>query len=181
MANKKQYTSPKGKLSHPWLTKADTKFDPEGKFKCTLLLDPTHDDTMEFVAMVESWVEKISGKNSPVKLNDETNLYEVKFASSYKPHLFDSSNKLLPEAVNVGSGSVAKVAFTPNAYKSSQFGDGINFYLNAVQISELVEYGADGSSYGFETSEEGYQAEEEVPPDAAFDGVQEDFSDDGPF
>ena len=183
MADKKSYTSPKGKLLFPWLTKADTKFDSEGKFKCTLALDPTDEDVLEFVAMVESWVEKIGGKNSPVSLNEETNLYEVKFASSYKPHLFDSTNKLLPEAVNVGSGTVAKVAFTPNAYKSKQFGDGINLYLKAVQIFELVEFGADGASYGFGEEEGGFKSEEAVPPDAPFDngedGALTDFDNDG--
>ena len=60
------------------------------------------------------------------------------------------------------------MAFTPNAYKSKQFGDGINLYLKAVQIFELVEYGADGASYGFGEEEDGFKSEEAVPPDAAF-------------
>ena len=52
----------------------------------------------------------------------------------------------------IGNGSKVRVAYTENVYEP--FGGGINLYLNAVQVIELVEYqNKSAQAYGFDVEE----------------------------
>lgn len=85
-----------------------------------------------------------------------------KTGAEYKPGLFDKYGRPFPPDVLVGNGSKVRVNYSPNVYEA--FGGGINFYLNAVQVVELVEYkGQSAENYGFDTSE--------PPPGEGFAGA----------
>jgi hypothetical protein len=72
-----------------------------------------------------------------------------KTGAAYKPNLFDKFGQLLPETVLVGNGSKVRVNYCENIYDA--FGGGMNFYLNAVQVLELVEFKpATAEGYGFQ-------------------------------
>jgi hypothetical protein len=162
----KIHTSPRGKLKYPWLREPDKRFDAEGKYKVDLVLHEDDDGVKEFIERIDKAVAASKGKNSPYKYVDGS--YMVKFSSAYQPAVFDGRNVPIPAAVKIGSGSVGKVAFIPNVYKG--FGGGVNLYLKAVQVSEIVEFGADPDSYGF-TAED---APEEEKADGSADEAEEE-------
>jgi len=76
-----------------------------------------------------------------------------------KPDIFDAQNSKLETPLNIGGGSTLKVAFDlSGGYVASAKKYYLSLRLNAVQILDLVEYGArDAESYGFST-EDGYVA-----------------------
>lgn len=108
--------------------------------------------------------EKIQ-KKSPIKHeldeNDQpTGRFYVTFKTNdkFKPGVFDSFGKPIEKLV--GNGSLVRVNYCENIFDG--FGGGINFYLNAVQVVALVEYGApNAEAFGFPV--EAAPAEEEIP------------------
>lgn len=104
-------------------------------------------------------------KQSPIKreLNEQDQptgrlVATFKTSARFKPGVFDRYGQPIPETVLIGNGSKVKVNYSPNTYEG--FGGGINFYLNAVQVMELVEYKKQSASaYGFSTE----TPPEEVP------------------
>ena len=85
--------------------------------------------------------------------------------------IYDSQGKPLPKNVDIGHGSIVKVAFSIQPYYKTKTIRGLTLYLNAVQVLELVERGdGDAASFGFGAEEGGYVApavpnedEDEVP------------------
>jgi hypothetical protein len=75
----------------------------------------------------------------PIKKNkeDKTLSFLAKSGKDFKPPAFDARNRRLPDDVAVGGGTKAKVNCTVNVYDG--FGGGINLYINALQVLELVE------------------------------------------
>ena len=74
--------------------------------------------------------------------------------------IFDAKGNPLASPPNIGNDSVLKVSYSVGTYSTPQ-GTGITLYINAVQIVELVEYGAgggDAKAYGF-GEEDGYTSE----------------------
>lgn len=122
-------------------------------------------------------------KQQPIKReldgNDQpTGRFYVTFKTSdkFKPGVFDKFGKAIPPEVLIGNGSLVQVAYTENIYDA--FGGGINLYLNAVKVIELVEYqNKTAAGYGFEV-----EAEVETTYDA-FDiaGVKRDGEETTPF
>lgn len=99
--------------------------------------------------------------------NDQsTGRFYVTFKTSdkFRPTVFDSNGNKLAENILVGNGSKVRVSYVENVY--SAFGGGLNFYLNAVQVTELVEFKAQGAeAYGFNVTPETQVQSEEPPPD----------------
>lgn len=160
-AAKKQkiFISPRGSAKYPWLRKPDTRFDAEGKFHVTLILDPATVECEEFTKMVSEWASKKNASNVPFKEVDGA--IHVKFSTAYPPSVFDAKRNIIPETVQIGNGSIVKVAYQPNYY--SGFGGGINLYMKAVQVLEYVPYtGPDAESLGFD-EEEGFSPETDIP------------------
>uniref|UniRef100_A0A6M3JLM1 Single-stranded DNA-binding protein n=1 Tax=viral metagenome TaxID=1070528 RepID=A0A6M3JLM1_9ZZZZ len=144
------FTSCEGIARYPYLSRPDTKFDTEGKYKVDLELHPDVQEAKDFLAKLKGRLSKEFPK-PPYAALPEGNKFVVRFASSYKPKMFDVYGKRFPEDVIIGAGSVIRVAYTENFYKG--FGGGINLYLQAVQVINLVEYeGRDASGFGFEIS-----------------------------
>jgi hypothetical protein len=76
----------------------------------------------------------------------------------YRPPLFDAKNNKLPESIALGGGSKIKLNLSINSYEISAENSGINLYINAVQVLDLVEKGTGKSP--FEEAEEGFTFEE---------------------
>lgn len=95
-----------------------------------------------------------------------------------KPVVFDAKGLKLKNPPIIGGGSKMKLAITIQPYHMESTNEvGITFYLNAVQIIELVtggERSAEGYGFG---AEEGYEAEaeESFGGNAGTSGDGEDF------
>jgi len=139
-------TTPKGIAKFPRLSSPDTKFNPDGEYRVTLLLDPEKDKEFldELDAMADAAVQKAQEENKkyrkvmqrqePYKMEldqdgEETGKVEVKFKMrahvkskdgkeySFAPALFDAQGKPIdPAKINIGGGSIIRVNFTPNPY-----------------------------------------------------------------
>jgi hypothetical protein len=114
---------------------------------------------MDMLRALPEQIDKKSGeaikKQSPIKrelneADEPTGRFVVTFKTSakFKPGVFDRYGDPIPENVMIGNGSIVRVSYIENAY--SAFGGGINFYLNAIQVADLVEYKAqNAAAYGF--------------------------------
>jgi len=82
-----------------------------------------------------------------------------------KPILFDAAGNQVKRRINIGNGSVlcVKTTIKPYVMESDAVVDGkkqkiknvgVTLYIGAVQIRELVEYGADAAGMGFDTDGE---------------------------
>jgi len=162
------YITPQGVGKYLYLREPDTRFDAEGKFKATLELDPKNADAKRFADSINALMRKMKKANSPVHEQKDrdgrlTGKLEVRFATQFKPQVFDAKKNLVPEEVRPGSGSLVRIAYTINSYDG--FGGGINLYLRGVQILEYKEYsGPSADQLGFQ-EEEGWSPDTSFSPD----------------
>ena len=191
MAEKKKverFVSPKGVASYPYLTNPDTKFNPDGDYKVSLIV--AGDAASKAIAFLleqhESAVAKAKKENAGKRVKeselpfienaDGTVTFKFKLKAKVtpkkgdpfeqKPALFDAKGKPLTGAPNVGGGSVIKVSYEVVPYYTAIAGAGVSLRMKAVQIIELKEYSSGGNaeSYGF-GEEEGFEAsEDDTPP-----------------
>ena len=187
-----RYTSPAGIAQYPYLTKPDTKFNPEGEYKCKLeISDPAAVATItsfldeQYAAAVakakkDNPGKKIKEGDVPYALNEDTGSVVVNFKLKAKvtpkngdpfeqrPALFDAKGKPL-SSVNVGGGSKLKIAYEVIPYYTAIAGAGISLRLKAAQIIDLKEFqgGAEAGAYGF-SEEDGYEAEETANEENGF-------------
>ena len=195
----KQYTkltTPVGVAKWAWVSKADTKFNSEGEFKVTLVLDK--DSAEPLIETIEKELKEFySGLNAQGKKRikeaskpygeevddegDPTGNVEFKFKSKAKfvPRIpiFDSVGKPMT-GVELWSGSRIKVNTTLAPY-SAGIGEGMAMRLNAVQVIDLVQ-GSNGSAEGYGFGEEdGYVHEDKEP--SMEEEESEDIEDEGDF
>lgn len=191
MAEKKKverFVSPKGTASYPYLTKPDTKFNPDGEYKVSLIV--AGDDARKAIdflaeqhevavakAKKENAGKRVKEGDLPFIENDDgTVTFKFKLKAKVtpkkgdpfeqKPVLFDAKGKPLVGEPKVGGGSTIKVSYEVVPYYTAIAGAGVSLRLKAVQIIELKEYsgGGDAESYGF-GEEEGFEAgEDDIPP-----------------
>lgn len=170
MADKKKkptFISPAGLALFAWIRQPDEKYAKDGvaKYKLTLALKPDDHSVQEFKAQIDGWLEKVGGDVAPYEEKDGQ--LHVKFKSIYPPGVFDAHRNVVPEDVDVRRGSIVKAAFTANHFDTKVAGNGINLYLQAVQVIQLAQYsGPTAESLGF-GEEEGFAPE----------GVDKDFID----
>ena len=151
---KVKFTSPKGTAMWPWLSKPDTRYDAEGKYKSDLIVKK--EDAKEFVELakqifIEEFGEKsLSKAKWPYMNDDEAGGLKIRAKSSKKPMLVDAKGNVIKGDLAVGNGSTIKLAGILNTY-SAGGNIGVTAYLNAVQIIDLVEFG--GSQF---EEEDGY-------------------------
>ena len=195
----KQYTkltTPVGVAKWAWVSKADTKFNSEGEFKVTLVLDKDSAEPLietiekelkEFYSGLKAQGKKrIKEASKPYgeEVDDEgdpTGNVEFKFKSKAKfvPRIpiFDSVGKPMT-GVELWSGSRIKVNTTLAPY-SAAIGEGMAMRLNAVQVIDLVQ-GSNGSAEGYGFGEEdGYVHEDKEP--SMEEEESEDIEDEGDF
>lgn len=187
MAEKKKaerFVSPKGTASYPYLTKPDTKFNPDGEYKVSLIVaGAAASKTIDFLteqhdAAVSNAKKENSGKRVKegelpfIENDDGTVTFKFKLKAKVipkngnqfeqKPILFDAKGKPLVGEPKVGGGSTIKVCYEVVPYYTAIAGAGVSLRLKAVQIIELKEYsgGGNAESYGF-CEEEGFAADED--------------------
>ena len=108
--------------------------------------------------------------------------YQTKSGEIHKVTIpvFDAHGTPIKDPLNIGNGTIAKVAYTLVPYWISKVVNGIKLRLDAVQIIDLKEYGQkDAQGFGF-GSEEGFSAtEEKEEDDSPF--LEEETDEDGEF
>jgi hypothetical protein len=92
-----------------------------------------------------------------------------------KPVIFDASGKVVTNDPKIGGGSRLKVSYELNQFATA-LGAGVSLRLKAVQIIELVEFGANAEYYGFE-AEDGFTTDNTTAAPAETD-VSSDYTDD---
>ena len=161
-----KFVTPTGIARFPWLTKADTKFNPDGIYKTDLLLSSEDAKAIatELKDLFKKHHPKAKGKFPWAKDvgedGKETGNIIFKFKTKNKPALFDAKGKPI-QNTNVYGGSQIKVSATAAPY-SAAGNVGITLYLNAVQVIELVTGDSGGQqSFGF-VATDGYEHTSEV-------------------
>jgi len=96
------------------------------------------------------------------------------------PTLFDSNNKPITDTtIKIGGGTVAKISYEAVPFFTVKIGAGCSLRLKAVQIISLVEWGGDGTYYGFGEEEGDFSAsDDEDESDDAEDESETEESDD---
>lgn len=114
------------------------------------------DETDSFIGMSET-AEGDKCFKFKTKSTYETKAGEVR--NRVVP-IYDATGKPLPKNIDIGHGSIVRVAYSIHPYYKSKKSKGITLYLAAVQVIELVERGErSAESFGFAV-EEGYVAPE---------------------
>ena len=189
MANPKrpQIVTPKGVAVYPHLNTPDTKFNPEGEYKVNLKVHASEAEGLisELTKMLDEYHAeeikknpKIAAFNKALPMDEEyddngqkTGFVIFKFKQkasiistkgetiNFKVALFDASRT--PTTVNVGGGSVIKVAASvwPYAMPTSKT-VGLSLRPSAVQIIELKEFGGGSSAASMFDKEDGFTANE---------------------
>ena len=167
------FTTPVGELVYPWITKPDTRYDPEGVFQTKLLLPlPNAQDLIaklekalhDFVGTLEVAKQKTYQINNVFEeeLDDDGEptgnvLFKVKMKARVIPREGDAFSQQ-PVVVMaddgravdrpVYGGTMAKlkgqiVPYTNAAQKVA----GVTLRLRAVQVHELVSGTSDGGAF----------------------------------
>jgi len=169
-AKKERFITPVGTLVWPKLNEVDVyqpmkNGKPSGAPKIRFITRFKIDDPKAH-AKVEAFLEEKmkelcadcdSPRLSCFKIDKKTKeiTLEATSGEKYRPPVFDAKNKKLSPEIVIGGGTKAKLDLTINGYDG--FGGGINLYINAVQVLDLVEGGQRGSQF---EEADGYEAEE---------------------
>ena len=204
MAGKRDYTqgtTPKGSVLFAHVFTPETYEGKEVGYTIQLKLNEI--DTKAFMAVIDEELEK--AKHS-IKLKpgqkwssepflgyreykDGDIVFKFKTASSFTTKageeitrtipVFDAHGKPIKEKINIGNGTIARVAYTLIPYWVSKVVNGIKLRLEAVQIIDLKEYGEkEAKGYGFGDEEGGFSFEDTKDKEATpFDEVEEDEGD----
>ncbi len=160
MAKLKNAITPKGVLSWPYVAKPDTRYNPEGVYKTSLVLQA--EDAAPLMELCKTqFVEeygqaKLAKANMPFEVNEESGEVTFKFKSKRQPTVYDAKGKVIKKVPQISSGTIAKVATAINPYATG-INVGVSLYLNDIQVLELVEYGG-GAKFA---AEDGYEYEED--------------------
>lgn len=186
----KMYT-PAGIAMYPWITRADTKFNPDGDFR-TILRIPA-EEAAPMIAELEAFYETVKAEESkklakgkklkeadmpwtPALDDDgnETGEIDFKFKTKAKIEvkkqlidkvipLVDAFGKRITDPIAIYGGSKIRVSFTPKGF-NTVVGVGVTLRLEGVQVIDLVsgDSGGDGGFGAYEGG--GYSAQEAEEP-----------------
>jgi hypothetical protein len=198
-----RYVTPMGVAQYPYLTKPDTKFNPDGEYKVNLEIPAEEaSEIMSFLdeqleasvakAKEENKGKKIKEGDAPYSVNEDTGKVTLKFKLKakvttksgdeweQKVAVFDAKGTPVTKTPNIGGGSKMKVSYEVIPFYTSLVGAGISLRMRAVQVIELVEFsgGASADSFGF-GKEDGYEADNSAEENNEFkdesDSEAEDF------
>jgi hypothetical protein len=180
----KMVTSPKGRAVWPKLNEPDTRFEPDGVYKVSLVVPAAEAKaliaalTKEFDAYYAAEVKEAKKKLKKADLpwsdvmndaGEETGEVEFSFkmAAQYttkkgevvqqRPVLFDAKTR--PMTDRVGGGSIIRVGFEPHFWNVPATGVGLSLRMKAVQVLELKQWSPSekkASDFGF-SEEEGFE------------------------
>lgn len=187
--------SPVGVAVYPWITKADTKFNPGGDYRTGLrmplevaqpLIDKLEAIRQEALAESKKLKKKPPKEGNlpwqPVYDDEGNETGEIEFKFKTKAQItmkdgsvinktikvFDSKKELV-EGISIYGGSKLRVAFQAVPYDVAAVGVGLSLRMSSVQVIELVEGGGgDANVFG---EEDGYVAK---PKAASEEEVQDD-------
>lgn len=187
MSDKKKLetvVTPAGIAKYPRLNSPDTKFNPEGDYKITLVLNKKEKGVPEFLKKLESLHaqalrdaqaaakkgKKVKAAESPIKAHVDDDGNEVAGSVEISAKMKASGKRedgtewtqrpaifdafRKPATVKVGAGSKVKVSVELNPYNSPSLGAGLSLRLKAVQVIDLVEFSGEKSAAGYGFEEE---------------------------
>ena len=132
------------------------------KFEVELLFDKDNAEMCAFAGALKAQVKELRFKNFPVKKDmekqeDGTKVHTGKFfvpfttGEAYPPRIYNNQGGIIGPETLIGNGSIIQVSYNENEYDG--FGGGINLYMNAVKVIELVAFErGDGDGFEFDTS-----------------------------
>ena len=170
MANKQKtyFTTPLGRGRYVWLTKPDTKYNKEGKYKTDLIC--AADEASDLIKLVEQVKDTNTFQDAPkmpFSTDEETGEIVFSLGSKFPPQFFDSQGQVIASAnvPRLMGGSQLRLSGSITTYDmGGNVGSGITLNINRVQIVEAVE--ASGGGGGFDAVEGGFVAEAEETFDA---------------
>tara|TARA_R100001463_G_scaffold6298_2_gene20778 strand:- start:1138 stop:1665 length:528 start_codon:yes stop_codon:yes gene_type:complete len=149
---KMNFSTPQGTAQHPWLNKADTKFDEEGVYKTELIVP--QDAAKELVGRINEFAieqlgTKISNALMPYSSDPDTGAVTFKVKSKFAPKFKDSAGQLMvgDTVPQLWGGSVIRVAGTLTAYDKG-VNVGVKLNLGAVQVIQPAETTNGGDDFG---------------------------------
>jgi acyl-CoA-binding protein len=190
MVNKlKSHVTSSGIFKYPHLQgQGDTKFNPEGQFKVTLvwengdatdfcsLIDESHKKSIE-QAKLQNKGKSIKTANVPYKLNEDKKV-EATFKLNavgkssktgntwtQKPAIFDAKGNPMELKETIWGGTKGKISFQIVPYYTAMIGAGVSLRLKACQVLDLVTGQVGGDSFGF-SEEDGYEYKKQSKIDA---------------
>jgi hypothetical protein len=197
----KLYT-PKGIAVYPWLSKADTKFDPDGTYRTTLRI-PTEEaqelvDKIEAIhAEAQAEETKKLPKGKKLKVADlpistvydddgnETGEVDIKFKTKAKIKvgdkiiekklpMADAKGNKITEDIQIFGGSTIRLSFNAVPYNTSA-GCGVSLRILGVQVIDLVSGGGSGGDLGFGAVEGGtFEASNDKPTSSSSESTDDD-------
>lgn len=202
---KREFTTgvtPKGSLLFPHIYEPETYEGKDVGFTVNIKFDQKETDAL--IAVIDEELEKAKhsiklkpgqkwsaepflgykeDKDGDIVFKFKANShYQTKSGEIHKVTIpvFDAHGTPIKDPLNIGNGTIAKVAYTLVPYWISKVVNGIKLRLDAVQIIDLKEYGQkDAQGFGF-GSEEGFSApEEKEEDDSPF--IEEETDEDGEF
>lgn len=202
LIDKIKLTTPVCKLLYPKLIEPETKFNPEGAYKLTAVVDAA--DAAELADALDALLTKHKASlkaqdpgKKDWKLADLPYGFEeidgkpsflVKPKMKAKgidrdgrawtstPALFDAKGRPVKDRdalKGMWSGTTAKVNFEACPFYQPAIGAGITLRLKAVQIIDLVESSGSAESFGF-GEEDGWVTPQEIPFDASSNIFEEE-------
>lgn len=137
-------------------------------------------------AKLQAALKKLKPADLPYTLDDETEEHKFSFKMqatgvskktkeefTQRPVLFDAKLAPMPDDAKIGGGSEGYVSFEFNKFYTALVGAGVSLRLKGVQVTKLVEFGADAGYYGFEAEEDEDQPESEESSEAAESTAEE--------
>jgi hypothetical protein len=193
-----RFVTPWFKARYPKISTPDTKGKyADGKFKTDGVLDDTSYAVVEKAldaAAKTFWPDADvvstplrtfynNAEDKKAKKNADGRGFTLK--SKYRPAVFDSKKKALPEGVQIGGGSIIRVAAAIFPWKKDErvkvkgadgkvtveesVSYGVSLYLNDVQVRKLVEFQAQGDGSAFDEDEGGFEYEGNADAGNKFD------------
>lgn len=156
------YTTNFGEALYPYLTIADTKFDPMGKYHVKLKVksEEAQTDIAIINGVIAKKVADFTKENSGKEIRRADLPYEVtddgfvifhfkmkasginsktKQPFEQKPKIYDHNLEIFPEDKSIWSGSIIRITYEPFGYSGAATGIGCTLRLKSVQIKKLVE------------------------------------------
>jgi hypothetical protein len=166
------FTTPVGELVYPWLTRADTRYDPDGVFQTKLLLP--FENAQELIAKLEKVLsDYIATLDGPAANYNPADVYEDELDENNEPtgnvmFRFKLKNKVTPregdaftqapvlvmaeDGSAVGApiygGTMARIKGQIVPYvNASGKALGLTLRMRSVQVHELVSGGSESGAF----------------------------------
>lgn len=156
------------KLNEPDVFKPK-KGEPKVRYVTDFKLEPADLKKLQkyLADLAKKYLPDVDKPKLPFKKDKKSGdiLLTASSGVKFRPPMFDAKNQKLPPNVIIGGGTKAKLDLNVNFYEMSAENSGINLYIRAGQILELVEGGfksnfeeADGFSYSGVAGDDGDDA-----------------------